>query len=134
MKTTSPERQRTYRESRAAGIPIQAKGRTHSKTPEEKKLSQAAYSKKVRQALKTLVLSHYGNGWCICMVCGDNRIACLSIDHIVGGGLKHRESVPEIKRYGFYRWLEKNNFPEGYQTLCMSCQWVKRDKYNETRK
>ena len=108
------------------------------KTEEEKKLATKEYykiySKKQRIARKELVLSKYGNGFGGCVECGEKRTACLSIDHILGNGAEHRKTEHGIKHFGFYKWLIKNNFPEGYQTLCMNCQWVKRDKYNETRK
>lgn len=77
--------------------------------------------------LKTEVLSYYGNGKCSCVRCGYMDIRALSIDHIDDSGHKHRR---EGKIQNIYRWLRKNNFPEGYQTLCMNCQFIKRaEKY-----
>ena len=135
MNKTNAERQRSYRERRLLGIPTRA---CIKRTDQEKKAIQAIlqsnYQKRMRTSLKILVLSHYGNGVCECVNCGENRIACLSIDHKNGGGNKHRKNATEIKRLGFYGWLEKNNFPEGYQTLCMNCQWVKREENKEVRK
>ena len=32
---------------------------------------------------------------------------------------------------GFYLWLKRNNFPEGFQTLCMNCQWLKKEENRE---
>ena len=79
-----------------------------------------------RYQLKLEVLSHYSNGTKRCVRCGESRPACLSIDHINGGGTKHRAEVVKASGNGFYRWLRKNNFPQGYQTLCMNCQFVKK--------
>jgi hypothetical protein len=31
----------------------------------------------------------------------------------------------------FYRWLIKNNYPEGYQTLCMNDQFIKKAENKE---
>ena len=30
-----------------------------------------------------------------------------------------------------YNWLIKNNFPSGFQTLCMNCQFIKREENRE---
>lgn len=78
-----------------------------------------------RVKTKTQVLTHYSNGKLACRQCGESRLACLTIDHINGGGSKHKR---ELKKHGsiFYIWLRQNNFPVGYQVLCMNCQFVKR--------
>lgn len=82
------------------------------------------------QALKTEVMWIYGGGRAVCVMCGENRLACLSIDHIAGGGNTHRQGLRKQGRE-FYAWLRKQGFPEGYQTLCMNCQFVKKDKQKE---
>jgi hypothetical protein len=75
---------------------------------------------------KQKVFDHYG--W-TCACCGETEKAFLSIDHINGGGCQHRK---QIKKDGhksgvsIYVWLIKNNFPTGFQTLCMNCQFGKR--------
>lgn len=86
-----------------------------------------------RFKIKSEVLAHYGKGKCACVKCSESRLACLSIDHINAGG---REHFREIKRTGlpFYIWLQKQGYPAGYQTLCMNCQWVKRDMERECTK
>lgn len=75
--------------------------------------------------LKKRVLSHYGNEKLACIYCGFDNMDALSIDHIHGGGAKHRRSLGRAGR-DFYLWLERNNYPEGFQTLCMNCQFIKR--------
>lgn len=66
--------------------------------------------------------------------CGFIDERALSIDHINGGGMQHRR---ELSGGGtginFYRWLRDTGYPEGFQTLCMNCQWIKRIKKNENR-
>jgi len=69
------------------------------------------------------VLLHYGNGKIACIKCGFSDTRALSIDHIHGGGLQHRRHV--IKGYTLALWLWKHGLPEGYQTLCMNCQFIK---------
>lgn len=75
--------------------------------------------------LKEQVFQHYGTS---CACCGSAEK--LSIDHINGGGSAHRASLygrPNGAMDNFYRWLIRNGFPEGYQTLCQSCNCSKRD-------
>lgn len=76
------------------------------------------FGKSYRQRLKDIVLEHYGN---TCACCGESNTKFLSIDHINGGGEKHREQIGR-KING---WLVKNNFPKGFQTLCFNCNWGK---------
>jgi len=76
-----------------------------------------------RQQIKKEVLIHYGKGVLACIHCGFADIRALSIDHINGGGTKHYR---EIGNAHLSEWLRKQGFPEGYQTLCMNCQWIKR--------
>ena len=46
----------------------------------------------------------------------------LTVDHINNDGVAHRK---KIKKRNIYQWLTKNNFPEGFQTLCMNCNFAK---------
>lgn len=57
-------------------------------------------------------------------------IRILTIDHINGGGAKHRKQLGNSASR-FYRWLIKHNYPEGYQVLCMNCEWIKRYENKE---
>lgn len=104
------ERQRQYRQTHRAKV--------------------AAHAWQYRQACKVDVLKYYGNGECACVNCGFNDIRALSLDHINGGGRKH---FRELGGGGitFYIWLKENDCPEGYQTLCMNCQYIKRVANNE---
>jgi len=85
--------------------------------------------KKVQQrnaaTVKFKVLMHYGNGECKCVACGESRLPCLTIDHINGNGNTERRELGLVGK-AFYRWLIKSNYPDGYQTLCMNCQFVKK--------
>lgn len=83
-----------------------------------------------REYLKAEVLGHYSGGTPKCVKCGIVDIRVLSIDHIDGGGFKHRND-PSMRGYAFYRWLKKKGYPEGYQTMCMNCQWIKRIENKE---
>ncbi len=81
---------------------------------------------KYRDMLKETILSHYGNGKVACVLCGYSNPKALSIDHINNGGKQHRTNLNYLHGIGFYLWLRRNNYPDGYQTLCMNCQWEKR--------
>ena len=74
---------------------------------------------------KLEVIEHYGGGKLACVKCGFSDIRALSIDHIKAVGQKRMNSGY------FYHWLRKNNYPEGCQTLCMNCQWIKRAEQRE---
>jgi Zn ribbon nucleic-acid-binding protein len=101
------------------------------------KLSILCRTKKHSRVVKQKVLKHYGKGVVACVKCGYNDTRALSIDHINGNGIEHLKSIGMFSNtrsgggYQFYLWLIRNNFPEGYQTLCMNCQWVKRETNNE---
>ena len=74
------------------------------------------------QKQKKEVIDHYGG---ICCGCSNNNLNVLSIDHINNDGNVHRRD-PNIPRgQGFYWWLKKNNFPSGYQVLCINCNMLK---------
>lgn len=103
--------------------------------PEGYRLNKANIRQRMYD-LKLAVLTRYGGGKCACSRCGESRLACLSIDHING---KHtavyEDKTPAGKiRHGrdLYCWLKAKDYPDGYQTLCMNCQWVKRYENGET--
>jgi len=79
-----------------------------------------------RKKLKYAVFSHYSQPPC-CAKCGLTDIRALSIDHINNDGAHHRKTVLSGSGSGTYCWLIKNNFPPGFQVLCMSCQFIKRE-------
>ncbi len=93
--------------------------------------NHSTYHKEKQQRYKSEALTHYSNGSLACVRCGFEDIRALSIDHIKGGGLVHYNSMTGRN---IYLWLKKNNYPEGYQTLCMNCQWIKREENGENRK
>ena len=83
------------------------------------------YDRRYGVRLKAKVLTHYGNGRCACVKCGFDDIRALTIDHINGGGAEHRRKIGSYA-HSIYPWLRINGYPDGYQTLCMNCQWIKR--------
>jgi hypothetical protein len=54
----------------------------------------------------------------------------LSIDHINGGGTAHVRALG-IHPSDFYQWLKDHGYPEGFQVLCMNCNWIKKAENGE---
>ena len=83
--------------------------------------------------LKYDVLSHYCKQSLRCARCGITDIDVLCIDHINGGGSKHRRSIGGLGGT-LYHWLKKNNYPEGYQVLCFNCNFKKKLEDNREQR
>lgn len=79
-----------------------------------------------RRLIKEQVIHHYSNGAMHCSGCGFDNIKALTIDHIFGGGNQHRKQINSKGGGEFYTWLRKNQYPEGFQVLCMNCQFIKK--------
>jgi len=78
--------------------------------------------------LRIDTLRHYSPS-ITCVLCGFKDVRALTIDHIDGGGIKHRQELAKtgVRLPGtwyFYRWLRDSNYPEGYRVLCMNCQFI----------
>lgn len=80
-----------------------------------------------RQKLRGEVLTHYGEGKLICVQCGYSDSRALSLDHINNNGAEERKKLFGRKQPNprFWEILIKLGYPEGYQTLCMNCQFIK---------
>lgn len=79
------------------------------------------------QDLKFTVMAIYceGNPFCQCPNCNEGQIEFLTIDHILGGGNKHRKEIGIKGGADIYYWLIKNNFPEGFRVLCWNCNMAR---------
>jgi hypothetical protein len=75
------------------------------------------YNLRARFALRLKVFSHYGRK---CRCCGCDILEFLTINHVKGGGTKHRKRA-RLFGQNFYRWLVNHRFPKGFETLCMNC-------------
>jgi hypothetical protein len=103
----------------------------HSMLYQKNKIKIKEISKKRNLKNKIDALTHYGNGKCACVRCGYDDIRALSIDHINGGGAKHRREINNGGGSRIYNWLIKNEYPNGFQTLCLNCQFLKREENKE---
>lgn len=79
-------------------------------------------AKELQQEQKLVVFEYYSNGKIECECCHESNIGFLSLDHIHGGGGKHRKAINS----NTYKWIINHNFPTGYQILCMNCNWGRR--------
>lgn len=73
------------------------------------------HTRDFNRRVKRLCLDKYGS---VCQCCGEDKYEFLAIDHINGGGIKHRKENNIKTVYG---WLKKNNFPQGFRVLCHNC-------------
>lgn len=76
--------------------------------------------KKSNMKARLECLNHYSNGIPKCVCCEEKEIMFLALDHIDGGGNKHRKGKGNITR-----WIIKNNFPPIFQILCHNCNLAK---------
>jgi len=70
------------------------------------------------EASKIKVLAHYGNR---CACCGENEPLFLTIDHVDNDGHLFRKGNGGSRHNNVYQWLVWNNFPSGFQVLCLNC-------------
>jgi hypothetical protein len=75
------------------------------------------YSRQFRLKL----IEAYG-GHCIC--CGETEPKFLELDHVDGGGGKHRKQIGAGAE-PLYRWCVKNGFPNTLQLICANCHNAK---------
>ena len=77
--------------------------------------------------LRREALTHYSQGTMKCACCGEGMIRFLCIDHVNNDGAEHRREIGRTTN--IYRYLIKENFPEGYQVLCFNCNCGKAYNY-----
>lgn len=86
-------------------------------------------NKNERLRLKLDVLSHYSIlDTPICSQCGFSDVRALHLDHINNDGAASRRANTGSRTIAgttYYRWVRKNDYPEGYQVLCANCNYIK---------
>jgi len=90
--------------------------------PEKREELKKRAQKRNQERRKT-VLIHYSGDSPKCACCGESHLGFLCIDHVDGGGNKHRKKLNR-KTHGFWRWLIEQNFPNGYRVLCHNCNFA----------
>ena len=99
-------------------VKIYYKDRWANASEEEKEKRRDRY-RKWFSGLKNGVFDHYGR---VCACCGEDSLEFLTVDHIQGGGRKHRKELGD-KSYSIYKWLKENNYPDTFRILCMNCNF-----------
>lgn len=73
-----------------------------------------------QRRLKVKVLEHYAGGPPRCECCGTDAIEFLTLDHIDGGGYKHRKEVGA----NVYQWVVRTGYPKDiFRILCLNCNF-----------
>lgn len=85
-------------------------------TPEEKRARVQAENER-RKRIQREAIEHYG-GKCYC--CGETIHLLLSLDHIDGGGCKHRK---ELNGMRVAEWAKNNGWPPIFRVACHNCNF-----------
>ncbi len=68
--------------------------------------------------LRHKAIMQYGGYRCAC--CGESEPKFLTLDHIHNNGGTHRKEIGN-RGSGIFKWLRDNDYPPGFQVLCMNC-------------
>jgi hypothetical protein len=93
--------------------------KAYRKTPQYKEADRRRRLRKYK-AVRLACLSYYSGGPPFCECCKEKRMEFLSIDHINGGGTKHRKEIRK-KYLSIYHCLADYGYPSGYRVLCQNC-------------
>jgi hypothetical protein len=85
----------------------------------DRELSQA---KRRQASLKDAAYAAYGGYRCAC--CAETQVTFLCIDHVNNDGYQHRKQIG--RGSNIYLWLRKHGYPQGFQVLCMNCNFGKK--------
>mgnify|MGYP001576518818 FL=1 len=134
MPYKDPEKRREYMRQYMRAYQKTGKGRTYQREyaqthkisinlhRRQRRAANPGYcrdqSKIKGQRLKRDALNAYGG--CSCVCCGELHVEFLTIDHILGGGNRHRRQSG-VSGSRFYEMLKVQGYPPGYRVLCMNC-------------
>jgi hypothetical protein len=120
------EAERRYREANRDKRRAADRKRRETATEQARERQRKA-NRSDRASVRSQVFDHYG--WA-CACCGSS--ARPTIDHVNGDGQQHRREIRNgpVSSHEVYRWLIRNGFPDGFQTLCFPCN---RSKSTEER-
>jgi hypothetical protein len=80
------------------------------------------YQKENKWNLKFSAFLFYGSR---CSCCGEKEIKFLTIDHIKGGGTRHRKKLSNGVRDIYQQIIFNPLKRKLYTVLCMNCNWAK---------
>lgn len=79
------------------------------------------YAKLRHDRLRDEAFAAYGGYKCACPGCNETEKLFLELDHVNGGGNKHRASLNDNST-SVYLWLKNKGYPKGMmQPLCSNC-------------
>ena len=116
-----PEKQKEYKRRYLEKHGKEDRERRNKRARELKRIRPATEQSKQKdrelyRAKRRMVLDHYGK---VCHCCQEDKYEFLAIDHINGGGNKHKKEIGRGER--ILAWLIRNNYPEGFRVLCHNC-------------
>lgn len=117
----NPERVRAAQDRWRAKNPGLAAQRTAEWRAKNRERALGA-QRLANRKLKDAAYAAYGGYRCSCPGCKETIEAFLSLDHVNNDGAEHRKAVDRRK---IYKWLAQNNYPDGFQVLCMNCNFGK---------
>ncbi len=120
---------------------IRAKDSARRQRPEVKAKSKALTAKIRLKVLQTYSKRLSNSNIPCCRCCGENsHLDFLALDHIAGRYQMNRE--PELVKLGYsskllgsilYNWIRDSDFPDGFQVLCINCNYAKGMKKNKNK-
>lgn len=89
--------------------------------------------KQANERFRLEILRKYSRDKVSCACCGVTDAVFLTLDHINGDGAAERtraaaEMGKDARGFAglqFYRWLRRQDFPDGYAVLCWNCNYAK---------
>jgi len=81
------------------------------------------YKREWWNKLRFRILNHYSNGTPHCFCCNETTLGFLTIDHVEGKKANGHDTTHTGSK--LYEWIVRNNFPSGFQVLCMNCNHAK---------
>lgn len=75
------------------------------------------------RVVKSAALYFYSHGSMQCAECGDGVFQHLCLDHIDGGGCRHRSSDSGTRGKAIYAWVKRHKYPAGFRVLCWNCNF-----------
>lgn len=118
IKEYSKEYYWKHREQQIAAVERSSKTERGRK---RKRDNQNRYNRELRAALLDMIGTR-------CVRCGFDDPRALQIDHVNGGGRRHRSQFKSTKKY--YKAIMESG-GTGYQTLCANCNQIKKFENHE---
>ncbi len=114
FKTSNPKSWSNHRRGCNKGIP------THVAFYSRHKGEILSKSKAYRRGVKIRIFEALGE---TCVICGFSNKFALQIDHVNGGGYRHRKSVGTTRYYGdILRRIQAGS--KNFQILCANCNQI----------